>query len=122
MWGYPGYRSLFTRAGLSYHRLNASRPPPSAPHWRDPATSMEEFNERRCYLDSSRRGHMANSCQLFYRSTSELFVPRPQLCRALRRVQLQSVGYVPEVCQPAGGGGAEEGAANGSVAGANRTG
>lgn len=99
MWGYPGYRTLFTRAGLSYHRLNASRPPPGAPHWRDPRTGLEEHDESRCYLDSSLRGHMADSCRLFYRSNSRLVLPPAQLCRALRRAQLQSVGYVPEVCR-----------------------
>jgi hypothetical protein len=119
MWGYPGYRTLFTRSGLSYFRLNASRPPPAAPHWRDPATGQEEHDERQCYLDSTRRGHMADSCRLFYRSNSELQLPPAQLCRALRQAQIESMRYVPEVCRAAEANEAEPAAPAG---GANRTG
>jgi len=102
MWEYPGYQSLFERSGLSYHRINASRPPDDAPHWRDPETGAQQRNEFACFRDSTLRGGMTKSCRLFYRSKSELHVSPAQLCAALRQEQLASVGAVPELCRRVG--------------------
>lgn len=99
MWEYPGYQSLFQRSGLTYHRVNSSRPPADAPQWVDPDTGKEQFNELECYRDSSLRRYMKGSCRLFYRAESELVVPKGQMCDALRPLQIASLGGVPTVCK-----------------------
>lgn len=78
MWQYEGYAGLFKAGGISHARIRAQRPPPAAPHWRNPdAGDAQEHDQARCAR--------TQDCRLFYRARSMLHVQREELCRVLRK-------------------------------------